>query len=294
MKTTSRPPREMQNLKNAKPEGRKTTSSQPKTTTVLFVEQTPGGALARMFREAETSLAELTGFRVKIAEKNGNKAIQLLHKSNPWAEGICGRESCLPCDTGDTKCCFKRNIVYKSSCILCKKEGKESVYIGESSRSSHERGAEHLDDFHKHKQDSHMRKHTENSHPQEHNHNFEFKVIQSFSSALMRQITEAVLIRRQGGTVLNSKGVYNRCHLPRLTVENGNKKEEVEGNRKNQAEDSQVEVGEDWGQWENSNNNKRFAHPNREVKANKKAKIRPKPNDGRKPTPGRSPKKKNV
>ena len=40
---------------------------------------------------------------------------------------------------------------------------------------------------------------------------------------------EAVLIRRQEeGTVLNSKGVFNRCSLPRLTVEGAMKKDDKE------------------------------------------------------------------
>ena len=197
------------------------------------------------------------------------KIVHILHKSNPWAEGLCGRKSCLPCDTGDLKCCFKRNIVYKSSCVLCRKEGKESVYIGESSRSSHERGAEHLDDYNKSKQDSHMRKHTETDHPQESEHNFEFKVMQSFKSALMRQLTEAVLIRRQAGTVLNSKGVYNRCHLPRLTVENGTKKEEEAAGSSN-IKDKSIE---DWGQWQDKKSKKRFTHPQRETQVPKRIKL---------------------
>ena len=50
-----------------------------------------------------------------------------------------------------------------------------------------------------------MYKHTETAHPLEIKHNFEFKVVKTFSSALMRQVTEAVLIRRQEGTVLIAK-----------------------------------------------------------------------------------------
>ena len=197
--TTSRQPRGKMAKVNTEKGNQKTTSSQPRTSTVLFVEQTPGGALANMFRQAEKYLAELTGFRVKIAEKNGTKIVHILHQSNPWAEGKCSRSGCLPCDTGDQKCCFKRNIVYKNTCILCKKEGKDAVYIGESSRSSNERATEHLNDFKRSKTDSHMYKHTETAHPLEDEHNFEFRVVKTFSSALMRQVTEAVLIRRQEG-----------------------------------------------------------------------------------------------
>ena len=52
------------------------------------------------------------------------------------------------------------------------------------------------------------------------NPDFKFRVKQTFKSAVVRQVSEAVMIRRKGGAVINSKGVYNRCTLPRLTVEN--------------------------------------------------------------------------
>ena len=49
---------------------------------------------------------------------------------------------------------------------------------------------------------------------------FKFKVERTFHSALTRQIAEAVRIRRVGeDKILNSKGVYNRCRLPRLMME---------------------------------------------------------------------------
>ena len=41
------------------------------TTTVLFVEQTIGGELAKRLREAEERLAKLSGWKVRIVEKSG-------------------------------------------------------------------------------------------------------------------------------------------------------------------------------------------------------------------------------
>ena len=53
---------------------------------------------------------------------------------------------------------------------------------------------------------------------------FKFKVIKTFTSALERQIFEAVRIKRrseeEGIEIVNAVGVYNRCHLPRLTLIN--------------------------------------------------------------------------
>ena len=49
---------------------------------------------------------------------------------------------------------------------------------------------------------------------------FKFRVKQTFKSAVVRQVSEAVMIKRKGKAVINSKGVYNRCTLPRLVLEN--------------------------------------------------------------------------
>ena len=192
---------------------------QMRTTSVLFVEQTPGGELASRYRQAESNLSAITGFRIKVVEKTGTAVKNILHKSNPWEDGFCSRVSCYPCQTGDEKSCFTRNIVYTSQCVPCKETGKVKVYIGETSRSAHERGGEHEADLRKKKPDSHIVKHQETDHNGETEAKFQFRVSATFQSALTRQITEAVMIRRQGeGSVLNSKGVYNRCSLPRLTV----------------------------------------------------------------------------
>ena len=143
----------------------KTVDGQFPTTTVLFIPNTPGGILADRLRQTEKQLMELTGERVKIVERGGCSMKQILHKSNPWAGAFCGRPECFPCKSGDEKGdCFKRNIVYETFCLDCKKEGKDMVYVGESSRTSFERGKEHQEDYRKMTEDSHMCKHAENEH----------------------------------------------------------------------------------------------------------------------------------
>ena len=202
------------------------------------MEQTPGGELARRFRQAEQSLSEITGFRIKIVERNGTQVKNILHKPNPWAEGLCPRPECYPCKTGEKKCCFQRNIVYTNQCIQCKEQGQESVYIGESSRSAFERGLEHISDYEKKMPDSHIHKHQELEHPEVIEPKYEFRIFQTFQSALVRQVTEAVMISRRGEDgVLNSKGVYNRCKLPRLTVEDHNDQEDRRGKEKDEEDE---------------------------------------------------------
>ena len=48
---------------------------------------------------------------------------------------------------------------------------------------------------------------------------FNIKVVASFKDALTRQLAEAVRIERRGGNVLNSKGEYNRCRVPRIRID---------------------------------------------------------------------------
>ena len=212
------------------------TAEEIPTTSILFVDHTPGGELAKRFREAEQQLSQLTGFRVKIAERNGIAVKQLL-QNDPWALARCERPDCYPCETGDKQSCFTRNILYSHQCTACKK-----VYIGESSRSANERGGEHQDDFEKQKEDSHQFKHTENDHQGPDPPKFEFRVIGTFQSAMTRQIAEAVRIRREGEAILNSKGVFNRCKLPRLVVEGREKEEEW----KEKKEDQHEHLVENW------------------------------------------------
>ena len=52
---------------------------------VMFVPYTAvGSELARRMRQAESTLQEMTGFRLKIVERSGRKLEDMLHKSDPW------------------------------------------------------------------------------------------------------------------------------------------------------------------------------------------------------------------
>ena len=132
-------------------------------------------------REAGARLEGVTGFRIKVQENGGTKLQQLLPNTNPWSGGVCGREDCVTCKQGgETKQdCYKRGVVYESSCNICNPEeglkrttgegladGREfpSIYVGESSRSLHERIKEDVKDMEDREEDSHMIKHWTNHH----------------------------------------------------------------------------------------------------------------------------------
>ena len=77
------------------------------------------------------------------------------------------------------------------------------------------------------------------------------RVVGSYRSALGRQVSEAIRIRRRGGlgNILNSKSEYNRCHISRLRVED--EKEEEERELETRKEQEQIDTflikeQEDW------------------------------------------------
>jgi hypothetical protein len=116
----------------------------PPTIGVMFVEQTPGGLLAKRLQEVEDRLAKASGYRLRMVELSGTPLSRLLPNTNPWAGQQCGRGSCYTCGQGEEKIqdCKRGNILYESSCTLCnpekdkKKEKmkdmakKEGVYVG--------------------------------------------------------------------------------------------------------------------------------------------------------------------
>ena len=57
---------------------------------------------------------------------------------------------------------------------------------------------------------------------------FTMKIVKFYRTPLARQVAEAIRIRRRGGegAILNSKGEFSRCHIPRLRLEDGEPEEE--------------------------------------------------------------------
>ena len=197
---------------------------------VLFVDSTKGGVMAKRFREEEKRLGQMTGYNIRVAEMAGMPLSRLLPSTNPWGPGDCGRADCPVCDQGDEKNqnCKKRNILYESSCQECNPEedersrksnklsGCEGVYIGESRCSLYERAGEHLAYARGMKEDSHIVKHWATSNPEmTAAPKFRMKVISSFQDSLTRQISESVRIGMRGGRgILNSKTEFKDAGSP--------------------------------------------------------------------------------
>ena len=214
----------------------KTSKPDPPTISVMFVDQTVGGVLAKMLQEVEDRLARITGYRVRITETSGSQLCRILPNTNPWGTKDCERGNCYTCSQSGEKMedCKRRNILYESVCLVCNKEEvnkkykskweefkqMDGIYVGESARSLFERVGEHWQDVQSGNCESHMLKHWYDKHRgEEDTPKFRVKMVGSFGDALTRQISESVRIELRGENVLNSRAEYSRCRLPRLTMD---------------------------------------------------------------------------
>ena len=127
----------------------------------------------------------------------------------------CGRLGCLLCETKSksgknlTQSCSKRNLTYQTWCQTCKdrdEEGKEAeddkqtrlyTYVGETAKSAHERGKEHIYDMENLSMRSHLLKHVVDMHEGKSMKDVDLRmrVIKFHRSSFERQISEAVAIQ---------------------------------------------------------------------------------------------------
>ena len=205
------------------------------TTTVMFVPNTKNGLLLAKLMEREEILSQLTGFRIKFAEAGGTQLGNMF--SLDMGKGQhCRREVCIPCDLTEERRrqdCKTRNLLYETFCLLCNpsvkrqisqppgmRASKEGWYIGETSRSFHERMGEHMADARGFKPGSHILKHWIESHPElKIIPPFQFRILKTFKECLTRQVTEAVAIMLAGTPLLNGKCEYLSNCIARVTIE---------------------------------------------------------------------------
>ena len=117
--------------------------------------------------------------------------------------------------------------------MLAESEGRDKMsirlhkYVGESCRSSYERGSEHWNDAMNLNEGSHMLKHHLQCHEGESLDKIDFsmRVIRYHKTPFARQIHEAVAIQqnRLSHNILNSRSEFNRCAIPRLSLKIGDK-----------------------------------------------------------------------
>ena len=220
---------------------------------MLFVARTKNGELADLLRKKEEEINKFSKQKVKIIERNGKRIEHILCKSDPWKDELCSRHDCFMCKTAEKEVghCRKQNITYKITCKLCKSKGSKVEYWGESSRAGYLRGREHYRDLETLSEASHMARHLRTQHPdvnlQEVTNRaaekwFIMELDSQYTSAMDRQLSEALAIARAGGMdspgVMNSADEYNRCILPELQSSSEIKAKERE---KRQREEETIE-----------------------------------------------------
>jgi hypothetical protein len=142
--------------------------------------------------------------------------------------------------------------------MVCNVDGKtdkdgRDIYVGESSSSMYERAWEHQHDREVRAEDSHQVKHWAIDHPELSSPpKFKFKIIQSFTDPLTRQLAEAVRIERRGVNILNSKSELSWCRVPRLVIncKEWKKKDKEEKTNMTESEnDTEKKTKSWWRSW---------------------------------------------
>ena len=143
-------------------------------TTVLFVDCSKDGELAKQLKELIARSSSTVGFSVKVVERTGRSLKNQFPLTTLWDGSGCGRGECITCTQGAEMYppYTQRSVVYENVCGLCNEGAKEarelkesrdmevpSIYVGESSRSIQERSMEHWADFRKGSSKSHILKH---------------------------------------------------------------------------------------------------------------------------------------
>ena len=92
------------------------TKEDVRTSTVLFVENTKNGALAKSMREVMERLKYILGYNIKIVERAGTPLKLMFPLSRIGEGGECGRGDCTTCtqESRGEKLppCRKRNVLY--------------------------------------------------------------------------------------------------------------------------------------------------------------------------------------
>ena len=184
--------------------------------------------MVNKLRQEEEKLWPVLGHRVKLVERCGTKLKSLLWNADPLGGLDCDDDACPICsEEGGRPICMVKNAIYTNTCKECLKEGRQTKYVGETSRTVIERAKEHARDRLDYKKSSHMRDHATDDHPGR-EVTFRFDLLKRCTTPLERQVGESInikLLQKQGVKIINIKIEFNRCILPSLLVIGGMEKE---------------------------------------------------------------------
>ena len=108
--------------------------------TVMIVEYSKYGELAKTMRELTGRLEEVIGFKVKLVERAGASLKSLFPTNNLWEGQKCGRKDCTMCEQGAEMLpsCTKSSLLYENICGLCNpKSGEDRELCRSETRCFH-------------------------------------------------------------------------------------------------------------------------------------------------------------
>ena len=155
--------------------------------------------------------------RFKYVESTGTSLIGRLGTLDPW-DTPCNREKCFPCMSEKGRC-MQQGCNYIITCMICKEQGNQVQYFGESARTPYDRGLEHLAALKAENIESPLWEH----HTEDHNTEepqFEMKVSGYKLKPLERQAEEAAKLDEFTGLkFLNRRGEWGQNLPPKLALE---------------------------------------------------------------------------
>ena len=200
-------------------------ASQSKVAAPLILDPTEEGVMVERIKKIIKDYNEKEKVEIKVVERGGRKTTTNV-KSNHIGVRSCWSMDCPVCQGGDGgKNCRARGTVYEQRCNICKRDGKEVVYYGETGRNAYLRGKEHANDLRLGDRKNGLVRHMQEQHEGE-ERDYKMAVLTKHRGCLGRQIEEAVRIRESKDEILlNSKSEFMQPHIIRIEIEEGNVEE---------------------------------------------------------------------
>ena len=197
----------------------------------IFCPYTENSELLRRWRKVAEDIRIQSKERIKpkIIEQGGTSLKSILCNPSP-KEDNCEDPECHMCSSDGNqglacRTTSRGGIGYQIQCMECSRNGKTSVYHGETSRTLYTRMKEHMrqttssisetkQPLLKHKMIFHPGREVE----------FNIRKTGSFREPLSRQINEGVRINNSPsdpGLLMNSKAEYHQGQVPRVVILSG-------------------------------------------------------------------------
>ena len=177
---------------------------------VMFVQPTESSELKKRIQQ----IAKKNKVKLKVVEKAGLTAKNVLQRSNPFGKRTCGRDDCVVCECGKPGECRTRGCGYQLMCKIYHKK-----YRGQTGRSVYERLREEVRDWRDKNEKSPLWRHAEIYHEGK-DFDLEVKVTdKSFGKPSRRMITESVMIDQlKESETMNSKREWTYVKLNKVHV----------------------------------------------------------------------------